>query len=82
MEYRLKYRDIPWHVAIFVLPGKIGGTVFIKWPSQFAKNWQRNIGGLGVCLLMLIVIMALLYFITSGDVNPFTSLLRIMGINI
>ena len=82
MEYRLKYRDIPWHVVIMVLPGKVFGTIFIKWPLQFAEKWEKNIAGIGICLLGAIACMLILYFITSGDVNLFATLLRVMGFNI
>jgi len=40
MEYRVRYRDIPWFVAIGVLPGKIIGTFFIKPWLRFRRNWK------------------------------------------
>jgi len=30
MEYRMKYRDIPWSIAFAVLPGKIIGIFFAR----------------------------------------------------
>ena len=40
MEYRVRYRDIPWFVAIGVLPGKIIGTFFIKPWLKFRRDWK------------------------------------------
>lgn len=37
MDYRIKYRDIPWSVALYVLPAKIVGTLVGK-PIDFLKR--------------------------------------------
>lgn len=44
MEYRMKYRDIPWRVAIGVLPGKVIGSFIIN-PYVFlnSKRWVRHV---------------------------------------
>ena len=41
MDYRVKYRDIPWPVAISVLPGKIIGAWIIDPALNFIQNWKR-----------------------------------------
>jgi len=41
MDYRVKYRDIPWPVAIGVLPGKIIGAWMIDPALNFKQNWKR-----------------------------------------
>lgn len=40
MEYHMKYRDIPWGVALTVLPGKIIGSLIIKPAKKFENNWK------------------------------------------
>ncbi len=80
MEYRLKYRDIPWHVAIFVLPGKVCGTVFIKWPQRFIDNWEHNVIIIGMCLVVPFIVMLILYFASDGEANLFAALLRAIGV--
>jgi len=82
MEYRLKYRDVPWHIAIFVLPGKVCGTIFIKWPLRFAKHWEKHVAVIGMCLMAVFMFMLIIYFASDGEVNLFTSFLRGLGIDI
>ncbi len=80
MEYRLKYRDIPWFVAFIVLPGKILGTVLIKWPLRFADHWEHNLVILGLSIMMVIAIVAGMYYVTDGTVNLLTIFLEGIGI--
>jgi len=76
MEYRLKYRDIPWSVAIGVLPGKIIGTFLIKPWLRFKRNWQRTVvrwlTGFMVtiiALMLVLLLMTLLDTVTDGSVQ-------------
>ncbi len=59
MQYRVEYRDIPWPVAICVLPGKVIGTFFIKPWLRFRRNWKniltRWIHKLVVLMIVLLV---------------------------
>lgn len=43
MEYRVRYRDIPWSVAIGVLPGKIIGTFCIKPFHKVKRNVMKYV---------------------------------------
>jgi hypothetical protein len=67
MEYRLKYRDIPWIVAFGVLPGKIIGTLFIK---PFIKL-RRNRGHLArvwlarFCTVLLALVVGAVIFVVA-----------------
>lgn len=75
MEYRLKYRDIPWPVAIGVLPGKIIGTFLIKPWLKFRRTWKRAVRILLVLLMMLIITMGMLtivdYFVGGAIRHKF-----------
>ena len=70
MEYRLKYRDIPWGVALGVLPGKIIGTFFIKPWMRAARDWgytvRRWISRLIFTLLILMMIALILGLIDTA----------------
>lgn len=80
MEYRLKYRDIPWHVALIVLPGKILGTVFIKWPVSIAKNWEHCMVLIGVVLTIIAIVVGLAYFLSDGEVHLIRLALMYLGV--
>jgi len=77
MEYRMKYRDIPWIVAICVLPGKIIGTFIIKPVNEFRYNWKRTLIRCAEILMIALVIafvMALLFMlIESLTENSFSA---------
>lgn len=61
MEYRMKYRDVPWMVALTVLPGKIIGTFFIKPPIYLKRNFKRLfLKYMPPILLIMIVLMVLM----------------------
>jgi len=60
MEHRVRFRDIPWPMAIAVLPGKIIGTFIIK-PILWFKDDPFNASlksCLGVAIGLLIFISA------------------------
>ena len=62
MEYRLKYRDIPWGVAIGVLPGKIIGTFIIRPALNLKRNWKYILRKwLGRLLAVAVVIFVLVF---------------------
>jgi hypothetical protein len=82
MEYRLKYRDIPWSVALAALPGKIIGTFFIKPWLRFKRdyrrilhNWMMNATVCAVVLLVIALIMTLVNIGTDGKVIEFFAIL-------
>ena len=80
MEYRLKYRDIPWFIAFIVLPAKICGTMFIKWPLWIADNWKDCLLFIGIVSFLAALIVAATYFVTDGKINIVKILLKaIMG---
>lgn len=61
----MKYRDIPWGVALGVLPGKVIGSVFIKpylkrrpWKRTIMKWAKRTLITLVVVILILILCVA------------------------
>lgn len=74
MEYRMRYRDIPWGVAVCVLPGKIIGRCIIH-PIQYVKRYPmrilKKIGKfLMVCLITVVicaVATVLVDRLTDGD---------------
>jgi hypothetical protein len=57
MENRIKYRELPWSVALGVLPGKIFGTLADRWYNHV--NWKRKLKGWGqftfICLVFSII---------------------------
>jgi hypothetical protein len=57
MEQRLKYRELPWSVALGVLPGKIFGTLADRLYNHV--NWKRRLKKWGkyVCLCLVITII-------------------------
>lgn len=76
MEYRLKYRDLPWSTAVCVLPGKIIGTFIIK-PFLYIKEDPMNlIMRFAITSLFLLLVAFLMTFlligvdaVTGGDVG-------------
>ena len=80
MEYRLKYRDIPWYVAFFVLPGKILGTVFIKWPVAIVENWEHFMVSIGLTIILVFLLIVGVHYVTDGDVNLIDLTLRYLGV--
>ena len=76
MEYRLRYREIPWGVAICVLPGKVLGRFVVDPIEYCAKYWRRLLRKTGKILLFLviataIVVLAFMLFeaITDGNLS-------------
>lgn len=76
MEYRVRYRNIPWPVAICVLPGKIIGTFFIKPWLRFKRDWNRilmrrlhNLVVLMIVLLVFTLACVLADKLTEGGVD-------------
>ena len=77
MEYRMRYRDIPWGVALAVLPGKMIGSLIINPVIRFGNNWSeillRWLKRL-VLLLLIIVFFGMLIMvadiITDGRFVP------------
>lgn len=71
MEYRMKYRDIPWRVAIGVLPGKIIGSFIIR-PYVFldSKRWVRHVIGtlklMGLIAILAMIVIALVSIIVDA----------------
>ena len=69
MEYRLKYRDIPWPIAIAVLPGKIIGTFILNplaWWSGNRHYALRKVGKISWRIAKIIFqIMMILGFIIA-----------------
>lgn len=67
MEYRMKYRDIPWSVALTLLPGKIIGTLFIKPPIYLRRNFNRLLRKYGppiiICIMALMIFLAVFMII-------------------
>ncbi len=80
MEYRLKYRDIPWVVAFIVLPGKVLGTVFIAWPARYIANWRHNSVIVGLVAIMAVVLAVMIHYITDGTINLFAIFLEWTGV--
>lgn len=76
MEYRLRYRDIPWGVALTVLPGKIIGRLIIAPVFHIAENWKRilikiskTIGTISLILLVLGVVITLIDLATKDKLS-------------
>ena len=74
MEYRMRYRDIPWGVALAVLPGKIIGCWIFRPMEWFERKWKRILLKIGkfllISLMVCIVIGCLFVLIdktTNGD---------------
>ena len=69
MEYRLKYRDIPWLVAIEVLPGKIIGSLFIKpWRRLMYNNsYRARVWFARFCVALLLAVMSVLLFMLINE---------------
>jgi hypothetical protein len=82
MDQRLNYRDIPWHVAIAVMPGKILGTIFIKWPNWIVDEWKQFLVGLGLIFAIFLLLWLGLYEISDGDINIFKLILQLFGVDI
>ena len=61
MEYRMKYRDIPWMVALTVLPGKIIGTFFIKPPIYLKINFKRLFRKYMPPILFIMMVFTILF---------------------
>ena len=69
MDYRVKYRDIPWGVALSVLPGKIIGTWFIKPGITFRCNWRDILmRWLKKLLILVAVLVIILVIITMIEI--------------
>ena len=85
MEYRLRYRDVPWFVAIGVLPGKIIGTFFIKPWLKFKRDWKNTIVRwcerfflLVVILVVMGGVLALTNHLTKGGIDRIFSDIKAM----
>ena len=57
MEHRVRFRDIPWPMAIAVLPGKIIGTFIIK-PILWFKDDPLN-AILRCCVSVMITLLVI-----------------------
>jgi len=69
MEHRIKYRDIPWGVALGVLPGKIIGTLFIKPGITFRRDWKYILTRAGRKLLILCMIIIVIGMLAMAAEN-------------
>jgi len=76
MEHRLKYRDIPWLVALGVLPGKIIGTFLIKPflkltfnDGYLAKVWLTRLLVVSLVFVVGGLFLALVDYATDGAVT-------------
>lgn len=85
MEYRVRYRDIPWFVALGVLPGKIIGTFFIKPWLKFKRDWKsitlRWTERAALLLIILVVmggVFTLANHLTDGGVERMFSDIQAM----
>ena len=63
MEYRVKYRDLPWSVAFGVLPGKIIGHFILKPVHWVIHHPHKTLSFLlftllGISLTGLILVLA------------------------
>ena len=67
MEYRLKYRDIPWPVALGVLPGKIIGTLFIKPLERLSRNagLRARVWLSRFCTVLMVMVVAAVIFVIA-----------------
>ncbi len=54
------YRDVPWPVAIAVLPGKIIGTFILNPINYFRRNQKRILIKWGWRLMGVVIISAVL----------------------
>ena len=58
----MKYRDVPWAVALTLLPGKIIGTFCIKPPIYIKSNFSRLLRKYGpsiiTCVMMLMILLS------------------------
>jgi hypothetical protein len=70
MEYRLKYRDIPWSVAIMSLPLKIIGT-FIGRPIEYIANnpYEFLIKVLWKLLWAFVLVIVFMALMTLADIT-------------
>lgn len=80
MDYRLKYRDIPWHVAFMVPFGKVFGTLFIKWPAAFINNLKDSLVITGLITFLTVAIFVMIHYVTDGQVNLLGNILRYIGL--
>jgi hypothetical protein len=59
VEYRILYRDLPWSVALGVLPGKIIGTFIFKPIERLRFNWKQRLRRFFIKLLWASIILSL-----------------------
>jgi len=76
MEYRLKYRDIPWGVALTVLPGKIIGK-FIIVPVEYVILKRRRL--LRILLITMITSVVIFMALTFVDMMTDRKLFAFIG---
>ena len=58
MEYRMRYRDVPWPVALAVLPGKVIGTFILRPVFYIKRRWKKILSN-------IVSVMAVLGFSTA-----------------
>ena len=66
MEYRLRYRDLPWSVALAALPGKIIGGYLIRPTEAIADDPMHYVAKFAKFLLFVVLVLALSLLITIG----------------
>jgi len=76
MEYRLKYRDIPWGVALTVLTGKIIGK-FIIVPVEYVILKRRRL--LRILLITMITSVVIFMALTFVDMMTDRKLFAFIG---
>lgn len=85
MEYHMKYRDIPWGVALTVLPGKIIGSLIIKPAKKFENNWKSILLLWVKCFASILVLIiasvaiVILVDLLANDGTYYTMLLETLN---
>jgi len=71
MEYRLKYRDIPWGVALGVLPGKIIGALFINPFIRLKRNraYRAKVWFSRLFVTLLVLVVVAIVFLVADQVT-------------
>lgn len=74
MEYRMRYRDIPWGVAVCVLPGKIIGRCIIhpfryvsKYPMRILSKIGKFLLVVAITMIIFGIVVVLADRLTDGD---------------
>ena len=64
MEYRVQYRDVPWGVAICVLPGKIIGGCILDPIHNFVRDWKRILAKWAKGFIIVMIVSIVLVLLT------------------